>query len=774
MPVAVPAIVLAWGISYAAATAIGNFIIFGVLGQALGFLTSQLTQGSPGQAGSFPGTKINLGNSSTSREPYHVVYGADGVRVGGNMVFAGCAGFDNKYMYTVHTLSHGECEGIKTDGDGDMIWLDDRRKSFYETYQTLDLFNYTFHNGNGTQTKDSIIGYATWLDTYRWVSYIACRFVANETAWARLPQITCVLKGRKLYDPRDGSYAVSSNGALVWLDWMTNRRYGGKIPYALIDIPSVISAANQYDSLGWAFNGQISTRKSFADNLADIEQSIRAVHYPIEGKTGLKILSYDTPVTTIPESDVDTIPNRFEIQEGGMNETPGRAVVYFQDPINNYVEKSVPLHLDGITGEEITFDNPVEFRFIGIADEQKAIDMAAYYLKRARASKTVGPIACAPKYGALDPADTIQLTHSFPGWSNQILRVVGMGRRQHGGTVPITFVEESSSLYDGSGIVIETHTQHTTTLPGPRDTLDIPTNLTATTAADTETSNQHDAYMELSVDAPAGDEDVEFRWRKQDQTKWTKIVIENPAFEIGEPTFTGTGTLRMATDGEFTGTTTVSYRVQIDGTGSPNTFKWSDDGGSTWDATGVAIVAGLISLNNGVQINFTGLTGGVSADRWDFSAAVQVTVRHRVGALPSGTVIYYGARRLGQKKRKSTWVTGSAPLTLWSPDLPSFSGFAPTVTGIKKGKALNVDWSGWSGWATDSTAAGVKEVEAYYSTVSSCTIGGDAVLYDTVPAKTRKINILGLSPGTKGSPITYYVRLRPIGWSGAGTQSSVA
>ncbi len=736
--------------------------------------------------------QIQLGNMSASREPYHVVYGK--TRVGGNRVFVGAAGTANKYLNVVYSLSHGDCEGLDSDGDGDIIWLDDKRKSFYETYSGIDLFDYAFHSGTGTQSLDSIIsdstkGYTTWLDNYRWVTYLACRFKFNQKAWGQLPTVSCVLKGRKLYDPRDGSYALSDNGALVWLDWMTNRRYGGKVPYSVIDIPSVITAANLIDTYqaayealypgttAWHFNGQISTRKAFADNLADIEQSIRAVHYPVQGKVALKILSYDTPVATMLESEVDTIPDRFEISEGGMADTPGRAIVYFQDTINNYVEKSVPIHLDGVTGEEITFDNPAEFRFIGVDSEQGAIDLAAYYLKRARASKSIGPINCAPKYAALDPGDTIQLSHSFPtssGWSNQILRVTGMSRRQSGGHVPITFVEESSALYDGSGITVETHVKRTTTLPGPNDVLDVPTNLTATTGADTETAMQADAYIEFACDHPEGSEDIEFRWRKEDKTKWSKKKVENPEAEIGEATFTGTGTLRMGTDGEFTGTATLSYRVQIDGVGAPNTFKWSDDGGATWDALTVNIVAGLISLNNGVEINFNGTTGGVSGDRWDFSAVVQDTIKITEGAQPCGVKFYYGARLLGEKKRKSPWVTGAAPLTTWSPDLPTMAGFTPTVTGIKKGKSLEVDWSAWTGFSSETTIAGVKEFEIYYSTSASCTIGGDAVFANSKSAKTKKYVINGLSPGTKGNPIEYYARVRPIGWSGNGTESEVA
>ena len=53
----------------------------------------------------------------------------------------------------------------------------------------------------------------------------------------------------------------------------------------------------------------------------------------------------------------------------------------------------------------------------------------------------------------------------------------------------------------------------------------------------------------------------------------------------------GTGAATLTPSGGFTGPVDLEYVVQIDGLGTgetgSSTFKWSDDGGATWDATGV-------------------------------------------------------------------------------------------------------------------------------------------------------------------------------------------
>jgi len=63
----------------------------------------------------------------------------------------------------------------------------------------------------------------------------------------------------------------------------------------------------------------------------------------------------------------------------------------------------------------------------------------------------------------------------------------------------------------------------------------------------------------------------------------------------------------------------ISYRVQIDGTGTPDTFKWSNDGGATWVVTGVNIMEAAQHLEDGVVVTFGATTGHTVGDRWDFT-----------------------------------------------------------------------------------------------------------------------------------------------------------
>ncbi|MFA5076745.1 MAG: tail fiber domain-containing protein, partial [Patescibacteria group bacterium] len=88
-------------------------------------------------------------------------------------------------------------------------------------------------------------------------------------------------------------------------------------------------------------------------------------------------------------------------------------------------------------------------------------------------------------------------------------------------------------------------------------------------------------------------------------------------FDMTAPVFTGVAVDDMTIRGGYTGASNLSYQVEIDAAAGQDTFKWSDDGGSTWDETGVEIQAGYWQdLNNGVQVRFDFSTGHTLADNW--------------------------------------------------------------------------------------------------------------------------------------------------------------
>lgn len=123
--------------------------------------------------------------------------------------------------------------------------------------------------------------------------------------------------------------------------------------------------------------------------------------------------------------------------------------------------------------------------------------------------------------------------------------------------------------------------------------------------------------------------------RAHSSSKW---VVGSPAFigtqagihegtvkSAGEasasaPTFTGSGLDDLSRTDKYYGPFIGTIRIEIDGNGTPDTFKWSKDGGSTWEATGQALVAGsgnAINLIDGLFVYWGATTGHTIGDYWE-------------------------------------------------------------------------------------------------------------------------------------------------------------
>jgi hypothetical protein len=111
----------------------------------------------------------------------------------------------------------------------------------------------------------------------------------------------------------------------------------------------------------------------------------------------------------------------------------------------------------------------------------------------------------------------------------------------------------------------------------------------------------------------------------------TKTLSLNTIY--GPVRFTGTGVNAMTIPSTvvMTGLVQRNVYVEIDGTSTPNAFKWSVDGGSTFVATGVPITAGTPQLlQDAIYIVFSQGTGLTMGDKWQclFDPVLLPTVTH--------------------------------------------------------------------------------------------------------------------------------------------------
>jgi hypothetical protein len=99
----------------------------------------------------------------------------------------------------------------------------------------------------------------------------------------------------------------------------------------------------------------------------------------------------------------------------------------------------------------------------------------------------------------------------------------------------------------------------------------------------------------------------------------------------------------MTAGGTFTGTANRSYRIQIDATNTPDTFKWSQDGGTTF-TPGVAVTGSAQAVGaEGMTVTFASTTGHTLNDRWDFITRRPVELLALDGSICSSSLSLTGA-----------------------------------------------------------------------------------------------------------------------------------
>lgn len=221
-------------------------------------------------------------NSQSNVDPIPVIYGRR--RVGGTRVFIEVSGSSNEYLHLVLVLSEGPVTAI------DNVYLDDVLST---DAKFTGLLTVTKHLGTPGEAADA----ALTADVPKWTSacklsncaYLYVKLKYDRNAFSGLPTITADVRGRTLYDPRDGQTRYSNNPALVIRDYLSNTIYGRGIASSAIDDTSIAAAANACDVR--------ITAPSFSD-IFTVSTTTEALTFaqpiPIDTGDGVKVSSTAT------------------------------------------------------------------------------------------------------------------------------------------------------------------------------------------------------------------------------------------------------------------------------------------------------------------------------------------------------------------------------------------------------------------------------------------------------------------------------------------------
>jgi hypothetical protein len=398
----------------------------------------------------YRGTLLNK-QSNLAQIP--VIYGQR--KVGGTRVFVETSGTDNEYLYVCLALCEGEIQAIDDVYINDVLSTDSRFSGILTFDKKL---------GTDDQTASSVLlGAPSWTSDHRLrgVAYLGMRFKWDRDVFGSMPEVTAVVRGKKVYDPRTATTAYRTNPAICLLDYLRNPRYGKNLPDTAFEsgFTSWAAAANLCDTDVDSYSGGgtidlfscnaiIDTSKNVIDNVKVFLSGMQGLLTYTQGKYKLIIENSSSPVYAFTE---DNILGGITINGEKKRERFNRVISTFANPEKNWQQDQIEYPEAGsatyttLLAEDNGFELEKRVALDTVINSYQARNIANTILLRSRNGIRCSFLATVDSL-QLEVGDVVSVTHSSPGWSAKPFRVTGLAL-QSDGNVGITLTEHQDSFY---------------------------------------------------------------------------------------------------------------------------------------------------------------------------------------------------------------------------------------------------------------------------------------------------------------------------------------
>ena len=310
------------------------------------------------------GVNFNVRDPASTRK---LVYGK--ARIGGTIVFFNTSDTDNNYLHMVIAVAGHEIESYEEVYFGDeKVWENGSYLNDWDDHCLL-----SFHDGSQTTADSTLVSAATgWSADHKLLdtAYIYARLDYDREKYVSgVPNISCVIKGKKVYDPRTTTTVWSDNPALILNDYLKDTKYGLGESASKIDTTALTTAANICDEdmpisatenqKKYTCDGVLDTASSIKSNVENILTSMMGSLHWSDGKFYMLAQKYVTPVADAIDEDMIVAPIKVSTKRSRSslyNSVKGK----FVSTENNYVVADYPTQsvAQYVTddGEELALD----------------------------------------------------------------------------------------------------------------------------------------------------------------------------------------------------------------------------------------------------------------------------------------------------------------------------------------------------------------------------------------------------------------------------------
>ena len=441
-------------------SALSHFLVTTALGAALNALTPK-----PSFSGTNRGYQVTQNGSALDHQ---VLYGK--AKVGGARVFDSTTGGSNKFLHRVLAFTGHEVESF------DEIYINDELVTLDSSGNVTSPSRYdgnvriNKHLGATDQAADSdlVSEVDEWTNDHRLrgIAYLYVRLRYDADAFPNgVPEITATIKGKKVFDPRDGSTAWSDNPALCLRDYLTSTTYGLGEEDVNVDDDKVSTAANVCDrtdtpdgSTRYTCNGAFTTASTPYDNLSALLTSMGGLLWYAQGEWRMKPAYWTEPALTLDENDLRSgiTVNTRHSRRDNYNTVKGTfrgAESSWQ--ITDYPEVTNAAFLSADNNQESAIDLALPFTDTSVESRR----IANVSLERNRQQLTI-TASFGMRAFQLQVGDNVKINNTRFGWTDKEFEVTSwtFGLVDEGDLqVQMILREVSESVFDdvSDGIVYE-------------------------------------------------------------------------------------------------------------------------------------------------------------------------------------------------------------------------------------------------------------------------------------------------------------------------------
>ena len=434
--------------------ALGTFLTSFAIGAGLSMVSRALAP-KPNIGEQMRGLTQTTRNPADTRK---IIYGK--MRVGGNVVFIAHSGSDNKYLHLAVVFATHRITAY------DEVWFNDNRiwtaaggfQGDWGTYVTMD----TTKLGTAGQTASTVLTPITeWTANHKLsgIAYIAFKLEWNQDKFPQgVPNITAVIRGKPVFDPRTDVTGYSTNPALCLRDYMLDQDYGLGESNVNIDSTALEAAADLCDeqvSLNaggtqdrYQCNGVIDTANQIKANIEQLLASMGGKLTYSGGKYFVDGAEYKTPTHTFTEADVisEIQTQTKQSRRGIYNGVKG----IFVSEEKNYKVLDYPAQISSTyateDGDPLYLDMPLPF----VTNNLQAQRLAKIALLKSR-QQVVITMTVNLKGLQIKVGDTIQVTNDRLGYSSKVFEVIDYSLAIGDGqalAVNLVCIETASAIYD--------------------------------------------------------------------------------------------------------------------------------------------------------------------------------------------------------------------------------------------------------------------------------------------------------------------------------------